>query len=57
VTVFFLEGGRATFGPRAAELTGVFYKNLLESDYFSQMNQEAKAHTASGSHTGTGASQ
>jgi hypothetical protein len=57
VTVFFLEGGRATFGPRAAELTGVFYKNLLESDYFSQMNQEAKAHPASNTHTGTGASQ
>ena len=28
VTVFFLEGGRPTFGPRAAELTGEFYQNL-----------------------------
>jgi len=34
VTVFFLEGGRPTFGPRAAELTGLFYKNLWEHDYF-----------------------
>jgi len=34
VTVFFLEGGRATFGPRAAELTGIFYKNLWERNYF-----------------------
>jgi penicillin-binding protein 2 len=36
VTVFFLEGGRPTFGPRAAELTGEFYKNLWEKDYFAQ---------------------
>jgi membrane carboxypeptidase/penicillin-binding protein len=34
VTVFFLEGGRPTFGPRAAELTGEFYKNLWDRDYF-----------------------
>jgi membrane peptidoglycan carboxypeptidase len=34
VTVFFLEGGRATFGPRAAELTGAFYKNLWDRNYF-----------------------
>jgi penicillin-binding protein 2 len=34
VTVFFLEGGRPTFGPRAAELTGEFYKNLENQNYF-----------------------
>jgi hypothetical protein len=34
VTVFFLEGGRPTFGPRAAELTGAFYRNLQNSNYF-----------------------
>lgn len=34
VTVFFLEGGRPTFGPRAAELTGVFYRNLWDHNYF-----------------------
>jgi cell division protein FtsI/penicillin-binding protein 2 len=34
VAVFFLEGGRPTFGPRAAELTGLFYKDLQEHDYF-----------------------
>lgn len=34
VTVFFLEGGRPTFGPRAAELTGDFYRNLLDHNYF-----------------------
>jgi len=41
VTVFFLEGGRPTFGPRAAELTGQFYRNLWDHDYFSVKNQEA----------------
>ena len=34
VTVFFLEGGRPTFGPKAAELTGVFYKGLFERNFF-----------------------
>lgn len=34
VTVFFLEGGRPVFGPRAAELTGVFYKSLWDRNYF-----------------------
>ena len=34
VTVFFLEGGRPTFGPKAAALTGVFYRNLWDHSYF-----------------------
>ena len=34
VTVIFLEGGRPTFGPKAAELTGVFYRNLWDHSYF-----------------------
>jgi len=34
VTVFFLEGGRPTFGPKAAELTGAFYKALWDKSYF-----------------------
>ena len=34
VTVFFLEGGRPTFGPKAAELTGQFYRALNEREYF-----------------------
>lgn len=34
VTVIFLEGGRATFGPRAAELTGNLYRNLWDRNYF-----------------------
>ena len=34
VTVFFLEGGRPTFGPKAAELTGEFYRALWDRNYF-----------------------
>jgi penicillin-binding protein 2 len=34
VTVFFLEGGRPVFGPRAAELTGLFYRSLWDRNYF-----------------------
>ena len=40
VTVFFLEGGRPTFGPRAAELTGAFYKNLWDRNYFAEKTQQ-----------------
>jgi penicillin-binding protein 2 len=40
VTVFFLEGGRPTFGPRAAELTGAFYKNLADRNYFANKTQQ-----------------
>ncbi len=39
VTVFFLEGGRPTFGPRAAELTGAFYRNLWDHNYFTEKSQ------------------
>ena len=34
VTVFFLEGGRPTFGPRAAEMTGAFYQYLWDNNWF-----------------------
>ena len=32
--MFFLEGGRSTFGPKAAELAGKFYRNLYDHNYF-----------------------
>jgi len=35
VTVIFLEGDRAVFGPRAAELTGEFYRAMYDHNYFS----------------------
>lgn len=41
VTVFFLEGGRPTFGPKAAELTGQFYQALWDKSYFHPKSQEA----------------
>jgi penicillin-binding protein 2 len=34
VTVVFLQGGRPTFGPKAAELSGRFYRNLYDHSYF-----------------------
>ena len=34
MTVIFLEGGRPTFGPKAAELTGQFYRAMYERSYF-----------------------
>jgi len=34
VTVVFLEGGRPTFGPKAAELAGRMYRNLYDHEYF-----------------------
>lgn len=43
VTVFFLEGGRPTFGPRAAELTGEFYRNLWDRNYFADKGTQAHA--------------
>lgn len=41
VTVIFLEGGRPTFGPKAAELTGQFYRGLWERAYFQPKVQPA----------------
>jgi membrane carboxypeptidase/penicillin-binding protein len=46
VTVFFLEGGRPTFGPRAAELTGAFYRNLWDHNYFINKPVQATASAA-----------
>jgi penicillin-binding protein 2 len=48
VTVIFLEGGRPTFGPKAAELTGQFYRGLFESHYFDPKPQGTVADTAIG---------
>jgi membrane carboxypeptidase/penicillin-binding protein len=48
VTVFFLEGGRATFGPKAAELTGHFYHNLWQGSYFAKAQEAAEKQAAVG---------
>jgi len=34
VTVVFLQGGRPTFGPKAAEIAGRMYRNLYEHNFF-----------------------
>jgi len=34
VVVVFLEGGRPTFGPKAAELAGHMYRNLYDHNFF-----------------------
>ena len=34
VTVVFLEGGRPTYGPKAAEVAGRMYRNLYDHSYF-----------------------
>jgi penicillin-binding protein 2 len=47
VTVVFLEGGRATFGPKAAELTGAFYRAMYDQNYF-QAKPEATASVGQG---------
>lgn len=46
VTVFFLEGGRPTFGPKAAELTGYFYRNLWDHSYFAAKQPAESSATA-----------
>ena len=34
VVVVFLQGGRATFGPKAAEIAGHMYRNLYDHQFF-----------------------
>jgi len=34
VTVVFLQGGRPTYGPKAAEITGRMYRNLYDHNFF-----------------------
>lgn len=41
VTVVFLEGGRPTFGPKAAEVAGRMYRNLYDHSYFAERPLES----------------
>jgi len=52
VVVFFLEGGRPTYGPKAAELAGHFYRDLWNDQYFA-----AKQPTEQATTTAVGVSQ
>jgi penicillin-binding protein 2 len=55
VVVFFLEGGRATYGPKAAELAGVFYRDLWNDSYFAA--KQPLDTSATDSATGTAAGE
>jgi cell division protein FtsI/penicillin-binding protein 2 len=46
VTVIFLEGGRPTFGPKAAELAGHMYRNLYDHQFFAVKSAAAPVRTA-----------
>jgi penicillin-binding protein 2 len=52
VTVFFLEGGRPTLGPKAAELAGHFYRNLYDHDYFAVKSSAVPVRTSQASTAG-----
>lgn len=57
VTVFFLEGGRPTFGPKAAELAGKFYRSLYDGNYFAARPNPATAMQGNGTSNAVGATQ
>jgi len=45
VTVIFLQGGRPTFGPKAAELSGKFYRELYDGNFFAAKPAVEKTET------------
>lgn len=49
-TVIFLEGGRPTFGPKAAELTGQFYRALYDKKYFAPKDGPAMTESSVATH-------
>ena len=53
VTVVFLEGGRPTFGPKAAEIAGKMYRKLYDGSYFAGKTPVATERTG----TAVGVSQ
>jgi penicillin-binding protein 2 len=55
VTVIFLEGGRPTFGPKAAELTGQFYRAMYERNYFQPKRPAPDSGAQSVAQAGVGA--
>jgi penicillin-binding protein 2 len=52
VAVVFLQGGRPTFGPKAAELAGKFYRNLYDHSFFARKNVITPSSTAGGTVVG-----
>ena len=54
VAVVFLRGGRATFGPKAAEISGKFYRALYDRSFFAA---SGPVHESGAAGTSPGASQ
>lgn len=52
VTVIFLEGDRQVFGPKAAELTGEFYRAMYERNYFQSKPTPESASSTELQHAG-----
>ena len=52
VVVVFLQGGRPTFGPKAAEIAGRMYRNLYDHSFFAARPPAMPADTANASATG-----
>ncbi len=46
VTVVFLQGGRPTFGPKAAEVSGHFYRSLYDHKFFAANSMPASPASA-----------
>ncbi len=46
VTVVFLQGGRPTYGPKAAEIAGRLYRNLYDHSFFTAASAHASTTTA-----------
>ena len=46
VVVVFLEGGRPTFGPKAAEIAGRMYRNLYDHEFFMAKPENGRPNTA-----------
>lgn len=53
VTVVFLQGGRPTYGPKAAEIAGHLYRNLYDHDFFATRPAVAPTNTADVKPVGT----
>ena len=44
VTVVFLQGGRPTYGPKAAEIAGRMYRNLYDHSFFTETKATSSNH-------------
>jgi cell division protein FtsI/penicillin-binding protein 2 len=57
VTVVFLQGGRPTYGPKAAEISGKFYRGLYDHKFFTAPATATTSRANSEKSTAVGAQQ